>query len=54
MSEIMRLEPWVNTKEIAKHMGGIVETVRKWIKLEKIPCHCIRKLWKFKVSEVGE
>ena len=35
MSEIMKLEPWVNTKEIAEHMGVTVETVRKRIKLEK-------------------
>lgn len=50
MSEIMKPEPWVSTKEIAVHMGVTVETVRKWIKLEKIPCHRIGKLWKFQVS----
>ena len=54
MSEIIRPEPWVSTKEIAEHMGVTVETVRKWIKLEKIPCHRIGKLWKFRVSEVDE
>lgn len=35
MSELSKPEPWVNTKEIAVHMGVTVETVRKWIKLEK-------------------
>ena len=53
-SKIIKPEPWVNTKEIAEHMGVTVETVRKWIRLEKIPCHRIGKLWKFKVSEVDE
>ena len=52
MDEYFKPEPWVNTKDIAEHMGVTVETVRKWIKLEKIPCHRIGKLWKFKISEV--
>ncbi len=52
MSETYKPEPWVNTKDIAEHMGVTVETVRKWIKLEKIPCHRIGKLWKFKIREV--
>lgn len=54
MSEMLKPEPWVNTKKIAEHMGVTVETVRKWIKLEKIPCHRIGKLWKFQISEVDE
>ena len=54
MSEISKPEQWVNTKEIAEHMGVTVETVRKWIKLEKIHCQSIGKIWKYKVSEVDE
>lgn len=45
-------EPWVSTKEIAGHLGVTIETVRKWIRLESIPCSRIGKLWKFKKSEV--
>lgn len=45
-------EPWVGTKEICEHLGVKIETVRKWIKAEKIPCHRVGKLWKFKISEV--
>lgn len=45
-------EPWVSTKEIAQHLGVIMETIRKWIKLECIPCSRMGKLWKFKKSEV--
>ena len=45
-------EPWVGTKEIAEHLGVTIETVRKWIKSETIPCSRVGKLWKFKKSEV--
>ena len=45
-------ERWVSTKDIAEHLGVTIETIRKWIRLEKIPCHRIGKLWKFKISEV--
>lgn len=45
-------EPWVSTKDIAKHLGITVVTVRKWIANGKIPCHRVGKLWKFKASEV--
>ena len=54
MSKIIKPEPWVSTKEISEHIGITVETVRKWIKLEKITCHCIGKSWKLQVSEVDE
>lgn len=47
-------EPWLGTKEIAEHLGVTVVTVRKWITAEKIPCHRMGKLWKFKASEVDE
>ena len=45
-------EAWVSTKEIAQHLGITLETLRKWIRKESIPCHRIGKLWKFKISEV--
>ncbi len=45
-------EPWVSTKEISQHLGVTIETIRKWIKIGKIPCHRVGKLWKFKISEV--
>ena len=52
MSDNISIERWLNTKEIAEHLGVTVETIRKWIKTEKLPCHRVGKLWKFKVSEV--
>lgn len=45
-------EPWVSTSDIAQHLGVTVETIRKWIKSERIPCHRVGKLWKFQISEV--
>lgn len=48
MKEIDINEPWVSTKEIAEHLGVTIETVRKWIKAETIPCSRVGKLWKFK------
>lgn len=52
MAEINVNEPWVSTKEIAGHLGVTMETVRKWIKAQTIPCSRVGKLWKFKKSEV--
>lgn len=52
LKEIDINEPWVSTKEIAEHLGVTIETVRKWIKAETIPCSRVGKLWKFKKSEV--
>lgn len=37
-------EPWVSTKEIAEHLGITMETVRKWIKGQSIPCSRVGKL----------
>lgn len=48
----IQYESWVSTKEIAEHLGVTVETIRKWIKLERIPCHRVGKLWKFKITEI--
>lgn len=52
LKEVDINEPWVSTKEIAEHLGVTIETVRKWIKAETIPCSRVGKLWKFKKSEV--
>ncbi|MFT4105557.1 MAG: helix-turn-helix domain-containing protein [Lacrimispora sp.] len=44
-------EPRLGTKEVSKHLGV---TGRKRISSEKIPCHRVGKLWKFKASEVDQ
>lgn len=48
------IEHWIGTQEIAVHLGVTVETIRKWIKAKKIPCHRVGKLWKFQISEINE
>lgn len=48
----MIIESWVSTKDIAKHLGVTIDTIRNWIKKESIPCHKVGRLWKFKISEV--
>lgn len=47
-------ERWVSSKEISQYLGINKDTLHKWIKLEKIPCHRVGRLWKFKVSEIDE
>lgn len=49
-----QIEKWVGTKEVAEHLGITIETVRKWIKDDKIPCHRVGRLWKFKLSVIDE
>lgn len=45
-------EPWLGVQQIADHLGVSKETVYRWIKSKKIPCHRVVKLWRFRVSEV--
>lgn len=47
-------ERWVSSKEISHYLGINKDTLHKWIKNEKIPCHRVGRLWKFKVSEIDE
>lgn len=45
---------WVGIEEVAHYLDVKVVTVRKWIKDNRIPCHKIGKLWKFKISEIDD
>ena len=53
MSETYQ-DNWINIEEAAGYMGVTKDTVRNWIKKTDIPAHKIRKLWKFKRSELDE
>ena len=46
-------EKWINLDEAAEHLSVNKDTIRNWIKKDTgIPAHKIRKLWKFKKSEL--
>ena len=47
-------EKWIGLDEAAEYLGIKSVTLRKWIKEQKIPCHKIGKLWKFKKAEIDE
>lgn len=53
MPENNILEKWSSLKDVADHLGVSQDTVRLWIKDNKIPAHKIGKQWKFKLSEIG-
>lgn len=55
MSEIIKEEKWIGTKEAAEYLGVQPATIRDWIRKGKdIPRRKIRKAWKFKLSELKE
>ncbi len=45
-------EKWVNLEQIAKHMGLSKDTIRNYIKKQRIPYYKIGKQYKFKISEI--
>lgn len=54
MPENNIIEKWSSLKEVADHLGVSQDTVRLWIKDNKISAHKIGKQWKFKLSEIEE
>lgn len=45
-------EKWVSLEEIAEHMGLSKDTIRNYIKKQRIPYYKIGKQYKFKISEI--
>ena len=50
----MELEKWVNLEDIADYLSVSKDTIRAWIKDEKIPFYKAGKLYKFKISEIDD
>lgn len=48
------LERWVNLEEVANYLSVSKDTIRAWIKQEKIPFYRAGKMYKFKISEIDE
>ena len=48
------VEKWVTLKEVQEHLGVGRETILQWIAKRNMPAYKVGRLWKFKLSEVGE
>lgn len=47
-------EKWVNLEDIAFYLSMSEDTVRAWVKENKLPYCRVGKRYKFKISEVDE
>ena len=47
-------EPWISVDDIARHLGVAKDSIYRWIERRSLPAHRIRRLWKFKISEVDD
>lgn len=47
-------EKWSSLEETAEYLGVSKDTIRIWIKGERIPAYKVGKQWKFKISEVDD
>ncbi|MBD3948906.1 helix-turn-helix domain-containing protein [Tuanshanicoccus lijuaniae] len=53
MTELnQEIEKWVNLEDIAEYLSISKDTVRIWIKDDKLPFYKAGKMYKFKISEV--
>ena len=48
------IEKWVNLEDIAEYLSVSKDTIRSWMKENKIPFYRAGKRYKFKISEVDE
>lgn len=48
------IEKWVNLEDIAKFLSVSKDTIRAWIKADKIPYYKAGKQYKFKISEIED
>ena len=47
-------EPWASVDDVAKHLGVAKDSVCRWIESRGLSAHKIGRLWKFKLSEIGQ
>lgn len=48
------IEKWVNLEDVADYLSVSKDTIRAWIKDEKIPFYKAGKRYKFKISEIDD
>lgn len=51
---VMNSANWLSLDEIATYLGVSRDTIRNWIKKNKMPAYKVGHLWKFKRSEVDD
>jgi excisionase family DNA binding protein len=47
-------EPWVDTEQVAAHLGVQKHSIYRWIEERGFPVHRAGRLLRFKLSEVDE
>jgi excisionase family DNA binding protein len=45
-------EPWVTADEVANYLGIAKDTVYLWIESKSLLAQRVRRLWRFKLSQV--
>ncbi|MBX3629079.1 MAG: helix-turn-helix domain-containing protein [Nitrosomonas sp.] len=48
----MTTEPWVTTKQVARHLGIVKDTVYRSRKHKGLSARKVGRLWKFRLSEM--
>ncbi|NTX64917.1 helix-turn-helix domain-containing protein [Myxococcus sp. CA051A] len=47
-------ESWGAGEEVAQHLGGVRNSIYRWIERHGLPAHRVGRLWMIKLSEVDE
>ncbi len=47
-------EAWVDTEQVAAHLGIQKQSIYRWIEEKGFPAHHVGRLLRFKLSEVDE
>ena len=54
MEKYTQLEKWVNLEDVADYLSVSKDTIRAWIRENKIPFYKAGKRYKFKISEIDD
>jgi len=54
MEKYTQLEKWVNLEDVAEYLSVSKDTIRAWIRENKIPFCKAGKRYKFKISEIDD
>ena len=47
-------DKWVNIEDAAEYLSVSIDTIRTWIKEEKLPAYKVGKRYKLKLSEIDQ